>query len=310
MARDPEFFVSGEVTIEATIEHCQFMWPATVEDLESDWPEHLSFDSLWQELPEYVAEGDVSVSHCQITAIPSWKGVTFSARACVDIRMDRGEENANATRERDAQTATLPERLVSALRDDDDNFGLNNPSLSDVTPIVRAEWVGQSIRVTVEVAPTLRAWTEPVPSLEEAIVGECDLSSVPPRIRRKLGVTKDRVPWDSIDITDESSARGIGYSATATVCLELEGSLSDEDEEELRNTLDGDYGSLMANFEHLNWECDDGGFVTVDVQQEFDDWDDDPDDSDDDTDDNTDDWDDDPDEKDDDPDEKDDKSDD
>ena len=274
MERDPEYFTSGEVTIEATIEHCRFSWPVSADDLVQECESGPTFDNVSEEILEYLDYFSLSWKRCDITAEASLEGITFSASCSIDIPLAKGIRKEMAKekgREQvDADIEGLPDALVSALEEDGTNVGFNHDAVEDVYPSVSAEWVGRKIRVTVEVDTTLRAWTDSFPDIEESIVSECDFSQVPDHLRQLLGVSGDSVPWDSLDVVDETDDSGLGYSATATVCLSLKGPLSEEDEETLRDTLQENYSTLLADLGSAEYECDDGGSVTVDVEQEFD----------------------------------------
>ena len=274
MKRDPEFFSSGEVTIEATIENCRLSWPVSGDDLESECSNELTLDNLSDELLECLDTSDLSWDRCDITAVPSWEGITFSASASIDIALATGIRKVKAKGEdedeADIDIDMLPDSIASALEGDGYSVGFNHPDVEDVDPTVSAEWKGRKIRVTVEVPTTLRAWTEPLPSLEQFISSACDLSSVPADVRKLLDVSGDHTPWDSVDITDESDESGIGYSATATVSVTLNGMLDDDDEDTLRDALQDNYLGLLADSYSTEYECDDGGSVTVHVEQEFD----------------------------------------
>ena len=265
MERDPELFLSGEVTIEASIEHCRFSWPVSIHELNEACSGDVNLDDLEEEYAYYLETTNLVWDRAVVSADASWEGVTFSASASVDIPM----ANEKDEEDEDDVFDMVPDMVVMALEGNPDALGFNHYGLEDVSPTVTADWTGEVLRVTVEVPPTLRAWNEPLPSLEEAISSECDFSSVPESIRKLLGVSGDRMAWDSVDITDESDESGIGYSATATLQLSLNGALDEEDEDTLRSALDDNYGSLLAELPGAEYECDDGGSVSVEVEQEF-----------------------------------------
>lgn len=272
--REPRLFTSGFVTIEAFMDNRSYSWPISAADLRDACSNQLSLDTLSSDLLDYLDTSNLSWDRCDITAVPSWEGVSFSATASIDIPIASGARKEKAAEKSkddvDEEIDSLPDSIASALDGDGDSVGFNHPDLEDVTPSVSAEWVGGKLRLTVDVPSTLRAWSDPLPSLEEALPSECDFSEVPIHIRSLLGVTGDSVPWESLDIADHTDESGPCYSATATLYLELGGALDEDDKNTLDDALQVNFYRLHADLGSAEGAYDDGGYVSVNVEQEFD----------------------------------------
>ncbi len=265
-------FVSGTVEIYTESEDVSYEWPLSFWELNELLSMRPSLDALSGDLVRFLDLTDLSWSSREITAVPQWAGVSFSARASVDIPMAKGMRRRKAQKKGKDSSAdvidSLPDSIATALEGQGEIFGLNHPGLDDVTPTVQAKWVGQKLRLTVEVPKTLRAWADPIPSLEEAFPDYCDFTEVPKKIRKLLGVVDGSAKWDDVDINDETDEEGPRYSSRAWVTLSLAGPLSENDVAKLEEGLRGP-NFIILDLSPCEGSCDRGGDISIVVKQLF-----------------------------------------